>query len=163
MKKEETDILQESRDFLASAKSLILATVDNDGAPFASYAPFVTGQDGVFYIFVSGLAHHAATLRNGRASVLIIEDEGNTRQIFARNRLTFDCSVEETEREHAPGPEILEKLRQRHGPVMDMLSALPDFVLYRLTPTRGVFVKGFGKAYEVDPTLTAMTRIDPRA
>lgn len=162
MKKEENEILQESRDFLASAKSLILATVDSDGAPFASYAPFVTDQDGAFYIFVSGLAHHASTLRNGRASALIIEDEGNARQIFARNRLTFDCAVEEMARSEAPGREILEKLRERHGPVMDMLSALPDFVLYRLTPTRGVFVKGFGKAYEFDPALTTMTRIDPR-
>ena len=127
----EKEVLHESRDLLAGARSLILASVDDQGAPLASYAPFVADEAGAFYIFVSSLARHAATLRNGRVSIMIIQDESSARQIFARPRLTFDCVVEEVARTEEPAADILQRLRQRHGPVMEMLASHPIMGLAR--------------------------------
>ncbi|MEB3313462.1 MAG: pyridoxamine 5'-phosphate oxidase family protein [Cyanobacteriota bacterium] len=70
-------------------KSLMLATVNPDGSPQASYAPYLMDADRQFYIFVSGLSAHTANLlRTGQASVLLIQDEGQSPQVFARQRLS---------------------------------------------------------------------------
>lgn len=43
----------------------------------------------------------------------------------------------------------VEGLRGRFGDIIDGLSGLEDFVLFRLAPTQGLFVKGFGQAFQV--------------
>ena len=62
-------------DFIHSRKSLQLASLGADGAPYASYAPFAIGDD-CLYVQLSEIAVHAVNLqRDGRASVLILEDD----------------------------------------------------------------------------------------
>ena len=38
---------------------------------------------------------------------------------------------------------------ERFGEMAENLSALADFNMYRLIPSRGLFVKGFGQAFEL--------------
>jgi putative heme iron utilization protein len=107
--------------------------------------------DRVFYIFVSGLSNHTQNLKStGKAGILLIEDEGQTQQIFARQRLMYDCSVDLIDRHDPQWTTWADQFKVRFGNLIDMLRQLPDFQIFRLTPQSGRFVVGFGAAYEVD-------------
>ena len=56
------DLQREIRDFRAGLRSAVLATVGADGAPLASYAPYITDEAGNFYVFVSALSRHTHDL-----------------------------------------------------------------------------------------------------
>lgn len=146
------EILKTYQQFPQTVKSLMLSTVDSQGQPNASYAPFVMDSDRQLYIFVSGLSPHTANLlQTRRASVLLIEDEAQTNQVFARRRLTYDCMVIPLERETDAWTQIADCFSDRFGEIITMLRQLGDFQILRLSPTGGRFVVGFGAAYQVDP------------
>lgn len=130
-------------------QSLILATVDGDAAPRASYAPFVM-HSGAFYIYLSRLSEHTRDLlHNPAVSVMLIEDEAAASQLFARKRLIYACHARAVDRGDAGHDAILQILTDRFGSVMKLLQTLPDFVLFRLEPASGRFVTGFGRAYDL--------------
>jgi heme iron utilization protein len=138
--------------FIDSFQSLMLATVGEDGAPNASYAPFVVDGDRNFYIFISGLASHTQNLAaTGRASILLIEDEAQAKQMFARRRLSYDCRVRLIERDAVNWGAIVDQFAERFGPIVEMMRDLDDFRIVQLQPVEGRFVLGFGAAYQVDP------------
>lgn len=133
---------------LEKARTLQLATLDALGEPSISYAPFVQDDAGNFYIFVSGLASHTQEILNHpQVAVLVIADEQEARQIFARTRATYRCAAEVVAREEAIYPLILEAMEGRFGNVVGLLRGLGDFVLFRLKPQSGRFVMGFGQAF----------------
>lgn len=135
--------------------SLILASSDRDGEPLASYAPYVA-CDGALYVFVSRLAAHHANLELARpVSVMIIDDEARSPQVFARLRLTMSCVVNRIEREDAHFARVLDALERRFGNIVATLRGLADFELQVLRPTRGTFVQGFGRAHRLDATELA--------
>ena len=147
----ETDIRAEVEALIDARRSLQLATLTKGGEPDASYAPFVRDEDGNFYIFVSELTRHTRNLlAHPRHSVLLVEPEAESQQIFARKRVTFDCIAEVVSREDPDWKARLAAFEARFGAVIDMLSSLNDFVLFRLVPQRGRFVKGFGQAFTID-------------
>ena len=154
------EIANEALEFVFTRRSLELSTVNTAGEPLASYAPFYRDNSGVFYIFVSTLSTHTANLANGLASILIVEDEQDSRQIYARVRLCFKCNTERVLPEIGEFREVLGKLKDKHGDVIDTLSSLSDFRLYKLNPLSGRYVKGFGQAYEINPELTRVIPID---
>lgn len=133
-------------------KSVILSTVGEDGQPNASYAPFVMDESKNIYIYVSGLSTHTQNLSTvSKASVLFIEDESQTQQIFARRRLTFECEAHLIERDTDLWNQIFARFEARFGEIIQLFRDLPDFRIFQLTPSQGRFVIGFGSAYEVDP------------
>ena len=137
--------------FPEQIKSLMLSTVAIEGQPHASYAPFVMGGDRTFYIFVSGLSTHTHNLKTtAKAGILLIEDENQASQVFARQRLMYDCTVELIERDNPQWQTWADAFKERFGSLIDMLSQLQDFQIFRLVPYSGRFVMGFGAAYEVD-------------
>jgi len=133
-------------DLLHTVRSLILGTIDAAGMPLVSYAPFAWDDSGDLLVAVSALAAHQPALATAdRVSVMLIEDEATTRQIFARTRLMLDCEINSS-----LGParhEVFAVLRGRFGEIADLLEGLGDFHAYRLTPRRGQFVTGFGAAF----------------
>lgn len=132
-------------------QSVILSTISADGVPDASYAPFVIDENKNVYIYVSGLSTHTQNIHAvPRVSVLFIEDESQTKQIFARRRLSFDCTATLVERDTELWKQIVDSFEARFGELIQMLRDLPDFRIFKLTPTKGRFVIGFGAAYEVD-------------
>jgi putative heme iron utilization protein len=146
------EILKTYQQFPQTIKSLMLSTVDSHGQPNASYAPFVMDSDRQFYIFASGLSPHTANLlQTQRASILLIEDEAQTNQVFARRRLTYDCTVMPLKRDMEDWNRIADYFSDRFGEIIAMLRQLGDFQILRLSPTGGRFVVGFGAAYQVDP------------
>lgn len=150
-KRLENQLNDEINAFLDQQQSLMLSTINNEGFPHASYAPFVNHNNELL-IFISQLAAHTQhLLTSGKAGVLMIEDEGQSEDVFARTRLSYQMEVEAIARDDAFWPEGIRLLRDRLGDRIDLLSQLGDFVLFRLTPVAGRFVKGFGKAYEISP------------
>ncbi|WOX04535.1 HugZ family pyridoxamine 5'-phosphate oxidase [Microbulbifer pacificus] len=144
------DLVAEVRDFIASRRLLNLASLTPDGHPHASTAPFLAA-DGNFYLFISDLSEHAANLKAHRkASVIFNADEADTRQAFARLRVTFNVEAGMIGRESPLWQERIEQLRDKFGPVMDHLRNLEDFHLFELKPSAGRYVKGFGQAYALE-------------
>lgn len=150
-------------NFKQSVKTLQLSTLTAEGKPNASYSPFVVDKQGNFYIFVSQLASHTQDLlANPQASILLIQDEVDTRQIFARRRISYQCDVEIVNDETSDYSKMLEALEKRFGNMVELLRTLPDFILFRLTPYQGHYVKGFGKAYKLaGEGLLALEHINP--
>ncbi|MDY6940304.1 MAG: pyridoxamine 5'-phosphate oxidase family protein [Cyanobacteriota bacterium] len=133
-------------------ESLMLSTVSADGIPNASYAPFVRDERKNFYIYVSGLSTHTQNLHaTSRASILLIDDESETSQIFARRRLTFDCSATLLDRDRQSWTQIADEFADRFGEIVGVLRGLADFRIFQLTPSGGRFAIGFGAAYQIDP------------
>jgi len=141
---------QSFNNFKQSVKTLQLSTLTVEGKPNASYSPFVVDKQGNFYIFVSQLAGHTQDLlANQQASILLIQDEADTRQIFARRRISYQCDVESVSDESSDYLSMLNALEERFGNVVELLRTLPDFILFKLRPYKGQYVKGFGKAYKL--------------
>jgi heme iron utilization protein len=151
----------EYENFSAQFGSIILSTVDAEGLPNASYTPFVMDAEKRIYIYVSGLATHTKNIyANPRVSVLFIEDETQTKQIFARRRLSFDCEPNLLVRDTPQWLGIIEKFQEKFGGIIEMLHSLPDFRIFQLTPTSGRFVIGFGAAYQISgDNLHQLTQI----
>ncbi|MBR8837050.1 MAG: pyridoxamine 5'-phosphate oxidase family protein [Stigonema ocellatum SAG 48.90 = DSM 106950] len=140
------------QNFTDLFQSVILSTVSEDGIPNASYAPFVMDESKNIYIYVSGLSTHTQNLYSmPRVSVLFIEDESQTQQIFARRRLTFDCTPTVVDRDTELWNQIVHRFEARFGEIIQVFRDLPDFRIFQLIPSKGRFVIGFGAAYEVDP------------
>ncbi|ELL3761771.1 heme utilization protein HutZ [Vibrio cholerae] len=139
----------EIKDFRQERKTLQLATVDAQGRPNVSYAPFVQNQEG-YFVLISHIARHARNLEvNPQVSIMMIEDETEAKQLFARKRLTFDAVASMVERDSELWCQVIAQMGERFGEIIDGLSQLQDFMLFRLQPEQGLFVKGFGQAYQV--------------
>jgi len=154
---------QESfKKFKGNVKTLSLSTLTDEAKPNISYAPFIEDENGSFYLFLSQLASHTQDLlTHPVASILLLEDEQDARQLFARQRISYQCQVEVVATEDNTYEELLEQFQQRFGKVIELLGSLPDFKLFRLSPYEGRYVKGFGKAFELTgPNLTELQHID---
>ncbi len=131
-------------------RSIVLSTTTAEGQPHASYAPFVMDAQKNIYVFVSGLSAHTANLKSqGQASVLLIEDESKTEQIFARRRLVYDCTAQVIARDNPQWDSITTQFAERFGNIIDVLKGLNDFDVIQLSPQSGQFVVGFGAAYRI--------------
>ncbi|KGK14193.1 heme utilization protein HutZ [Vibrio navarrensis] len=139
----------EIKEFRQERQTLQLATVDKDGRPNVSYAPFVQNQEG-YFVLISQIARHARNLlENPQVSLMMIEDEDSAKQLFARKRLTFDAVASVVERDSQLWQQVIDQMQERFGEIVAGLSQLEDFVLFNLKAERGLFVKGFGQAYQV--------------
>ncbi|PNQ53681.1 heme utilization protein HutZ, partial [Vibrio agarivorans] len=96
------------------------------------------------------IARHARNLLvNPNVSLMMIEDEEAASQLFARKRLTFDAVSNVVERDSQLWHQVIGQMQVRFGEVVDGLSQLEDFVLFNLKAEKGLYVKGFGQAYQV--------------
>lgn len=134
------DISQEKllhiyRTFTEPFGSVILGTANDSGQPQASYAPCVIDEARNIYVFVSGLSAHTQNLTaTGKASALFIEDEAKTQQMFARKRLSYDCSAALLARDSDHWQAIAQKFSAQFGKIVEVMIELPDFRIFQLTP-----------------------------
>ncbi|MGR5057512.1 heme utilization protein HutZ [Vibrio rotiferianus] len=139
----------EIKEFRQERRTIQLATVDAEGRPNVSYAPYVQNQAG-YFVLISQIARHARNLlENPNVSLMMIEDEDSSKQLFARKRLTFDAVATVVERDTEMWQQVVGQMKDRFGEIIDGLSQLEDFVLFNLKAEQGLFVKGFGQAYQV--------------
>ena len=143
--------LQNYHQLIQQQKTLLLATVSEQGEPECSYAPYVRDQQGVFYIYVSDLAVHAKNMmHNQKVSILFIRSETETQNLFARERAVFNCSVREIQKTDECFDKQLQQMKQQFGETVDLLRSLSDFHLLALTSVDGKYIAGFGQAYQVN-------------
>lgn len=145
-------VLAECQQFPRSFQSLHLATSNATGEPEASYAAYVE-HDGAYYIYVSELSAHSANLAaRARCSVLFIESEEQAKHLFARRRLTLQCSASECLRTSTEFEALMDQFVAKFGEFMTMMRNLADFHLYQLRPISAAYVAGFAQAYTLSGT-----------
>ena len=143
-------LVDDYRALITAQRCLLLATSNCDSEAEISYAPYVRIEH-VFYIFVSELARHTGNmLRSRRASVMFIQPEAESANLFARRRLIFTCKVAEIRADDARYSPTLDAMQLACGDVVGLLSTLTDFHLLALSPQEGQYVAGFGKAYTIN-------------
>lgn len=149
------------RTFTDNFNSVVLSTVSADGNPNASYAPCVIDKARNIYIYVSGLSTHTQNLNAvPKASILFLEDEQDTQQIFARKRLSYDCTASLIPADDPEWTQVADQFEHRFGKMVELLRSLPDFRIFKLMPTKGRFVVGFGAAFAVDASdLTKLVHL----
>lgn len=145
----DTSASDQLKKMLEHCQSIILGSASKEGTPDASYAPVLLADDGKFYIYISSMARHTNNLRKSKkCSAMLIEDEAGAAQLFARKRVTYQCRVEELERDSVSWQNLMTQLQNKFGEVMNSLEQMLDFHLLALEPVEGRLVLGFGEAYQ---------------
>lgn len=151
--------IHDAKGLLAQSQTLLIATQDASNHPHISYAPYVCAAhqteptQSAFFIFISQLAKHHQTLLLGTATIMLIADEANSPNIFARKRLTLDCRVRAIDPQSDHAQVVLDQLAARHGNTVKLLRSLSDFTLFQLHPQNAWFVGGFGAALDLSVKL----------
>jgi hypothetical protein len=141
----------DAKQLIQAQQTVLLSTVSIEGQPECSYAPYVRDQGGVFYIFVSELAPHTQNmLQTSLASLLFIQPEQETKNIFARKRVVFECTVDDIKQQEKCFERQLQAMREKFGETIDLLRSLSDFHLLALTPVNGKYITGFGQAFSIN-------------
>ncbi|MFJ2618467.1 HugZ family protein [Glutamicibacter sp. NPDC087344] len=144
--------------FRNNCQTLVLSTLDDQGLPFISYAPFVI-RDGEMYVYISKIAEHYWHLKAAKkVNAMMLADENTSRNLFARERARFLCDVEVIEDE-TDFEDVFEQLNVRFKKsLLDLLRTL-DFSLFRLSPAVGRYVVGFGLAFDTDLDATDFAEV----
>lgn len=143
-------VRQQCQEFPGQFQTLQLATCNENGMPEASYAAYVA-HEGSYFIYTSELSAHTANLKHsGRCSVMFIEAEEQAKHLFARQRLTLQCTAKEWVRDSQGFESMMDQFVAKFGDFMAMMRKLTDFHLYQLKPNSGVFIAGFAQAYAVN-------------
>ncbi|MGI2028502.1 HugZ family protein [Endozoicomonas acroporae] len=144
-------IAERCEKLVNSHQTLTLSTLSPQGRPEISYTPYLRGEDGNFYIFVSELAHHTPNLlANPVCSILFAAPESETKNLFARERAFFHCQANELARGTERCDHLLDLIQEKFGNTVEVLRNLPDFHLFALTPENGQYTVGFGKAFKIN-------------
>lgn len=132
-----------ARNLMRSCGRATLATVDAEGAPFASFVITAQAADGSPLLLLSRLAVHSRNIaRDHRISLLMLlmADEGNVDEALgpAATRLTLTGRALPD-----PDPESRRLFLTRH-PDAAAYAGFADFSFYRLHVDGGHLVAGFG-------------------
>jgi len=162
--KENVDLDKAYQEYLrlpAQFDSLLMATVSENGIPNASYAAYIQAL-GNYYVLISDLATHTDNLRrNKQVSVLFIENEQDAQHLFARQRATLLCEVDEVDQNGEVFPYIIQLFTHKFGKFIDLLQGKQDFHLFCLHPMSGTYVAGFGRAFTIEgDDLDAISHIN---
>lgn len=129
---------------LDAARSAALATLAEDGTPFASYVTIAPSEDGVPLMFLSRLAVHTANLsRDARASLLLVREPSPGGEAMTALRLTLvgRCAREE-------GGDGKRRFVEIH-PDAARYADFADFAVYRFEIEAGHLVAGFGRIVDL--------------
>ena len=134
------------KELLKTQKTTFMSTLDESNFPQASYAPFVI-KENKMYIYISRITEHYRNLiANGKISTMIIEDESNSKILFARKRISFTGNAKKVD--SVPN-EVIEEFEEIHTKkMMDVFKGM-DFDFFEIDLLKGRLVEGFGKAFDL--------------
>jgi HugZ family heme oxygenase len=151
------DLAEEVKDHMNSLKTVILATIDAENNPQASYSPFISFE-GKNYIYLSKIAEHYSNLENNPTlEVLFLADESASKILTARTRVKFKSVAKKLPRDIAEFEIIMDKFQENVGNTMKMIRTMGDFNLFEIEFIEGRYVKGFGQAYKIIPKGNSFT------
>lgn len=149
------DVLLAIREMITEHRLLSLAVLV-DGSPDASLLPYAFRSDfaGV-YVQASGLARHARGLTPGASvGVLIHANDQADGDPLQTPRLTVQATVTILDKD-GEAFATAGRLFVERFPSGEMTLPLGDFNLYELTFSRGRYVAGFARAFNVGPDTFA--------
>lgn len=140
--------------FTNDYQSVVIATLTEKQKPYTSYAPYVyVGRH--YYFLISKIAKHYSNLvGNPNASIMFIEDESKTPNIFFRKRLSYAISTNLDIKDKA----IQEAFVNRFGDMANMLFKM-DFVIVKCFIENGRLVVGPGQAYDIDSNMNVIEHL----
>ena len=140
----------------------IIISVNEDDVTDLGYAPYIFYEN-YYYIFVSELSTHVKLLLKQKVGTfMIINDETNSQNIWARIRLKFSAKIKVVIRDSEDFSIICEKIRYKHGKTMNLIKQFSDFHLIKIIPSRGTFISGFGNAFNLEGQyLNVINKIRP--
>jgi putative heme iron utilization protein len=152
---------EEARTLVAAATSGSLASLSEDGTPWASIVTFGATGAGEPVLVVSTMAEHTRNLaREPRSSIAIAEPVPDGEDPLDRARLTLAGHVIVPEGDEAAA--ALEAHAQ-HYPFARNYAAWADFTTYVLRVERVRWVGGFARMSTVDAADYAAADVDPTA
>lgn len=133
-------------ELLKKQKTILISSIGDNNLPHISYSPFFMKENKV-YIYISRIAEHYKNLEeNKNASLLVIEDESESKILFARNRITLRGTAKKVA---SVDEDVLKGFEEIHTKnMMDTLSKM-DFSFFEIEISDGRLVEGFGKAFEL--------------
>jgi putative heme iron utilization protein len=143
-------------DQAANARRLLLhqdvgvlstKSVDVDGYPFGSIAPYILDYQGQPTILISDLAQHTRNIKRDRRVSLTVFDRF-AMDPQAAGRLTWIGDAEPL----ASDGELRTRYL-RYFPASKSYFQTHDFSFYRIELRRARFIGGFGEIYWIDPEL----------
>lgn len=129
---------------LATGDRAALATLDRHGWPYVSLVMVAQDEPGLPLLLLSDLAEHTKNLRHDSRVSLLFDGTVGLTEPLAGPRFTVMGRIEP-----APEPMALSRYLARH-PSAESWAAMSDFRLYRLRPTGGHLVAGFGRIAWID-------------
>jgi putative heme iron utilization protein len=149
---------EEARTLVAGASAGTLATLSEDGTPWASVVAYAVLDDGSPVLFVSRLAEHARNLdREPRAS-LVVAAEAAGKDVLAAGRVTLAGTA------HRPEGELAEVAKERFVaavPSANAYARFRDFSLWVLRVERVRWVGGYGRMASAGGADYAAAAPDP--
>ena len=135
-------------EFITTIQTMIISSINKNDMAHTSYAPFVKNEQ-KFYICISAMAKHTQNILNNESiSIMMIEDESKSTNLFARKRVTFDVKATLIERDSLLFNVAMTRFRDKFGNSADIYESMQDFQLFELLPLSGRAVFGFGEAYD---------------
>jgi len=152
---------EEARTLMAAAKSGSLASLSEDGTPWASIVALGVTGAGEPVLVVSTMAEHGRNLvREPRCSVAVAEPVPEGDDPLDRARITLAGRVIVPAGEEA---DAALEAHARHYPFARGYAAYADFTTYVLRVERVRWVGGFARMSTVEPAEYAAAAIDPTA
>lgn len=146
-----TEVRRECVEFTDQCESVLLATRDRHGETEVGYSPFVRLND-EFYVYLSGSSVQTdSMLASGEADLMFIEDELSSGYVFARQQLSFECSVSVVPRGYEY-TRVMVALQEKMRYMLDLLRRVPGYQLFRMTPRQGIFVNKDAQEYTFSGT-----------
>jgi putative heme iron utilization protein len=138
-----------AKRLLREARTAALATLDPDGAPYASLVQVATLTDATPVLLLSNLARHTRNLKTDSRASLLLEERREGSELEGA-RISLKGRV---------APEASEEVRRRYllrHPDAAGFAGFADFAFYRLELEDAHLVAGFGRIVDLarDDLLT---------
>lgn len=155
---------EEARTLVAANGSGTLATLSEDGTPWASLVTYGTLSDGSPVLLLSTLAEHGRNLIENRQASLMVQDPNHEGEPLAGGRVTLAGRAVRPE-EHALG-EDARRVHLEAVPSAEMYADFNDFSFWILQVERARWVGGYGRmdtTYTEDYSQAAPDPVHPHA
>ncbi len=155
---------EEARTLVASTTSGTLATLSDDGTPWASLVTFGVMDDGSPVLCLSTLAEHARNLEKNRQASLMVADPNHAGEVLAGGRVTLAGRVRRSD-EH-PDEQSAREAHLEAVPSAAMYADFNDFSFWVLEVERARWVGGYGRmdtASSVDYSAAEPDPVEPQA
>jgi len=150
---------EEARTLVAATNSGTLATLSEDGTPWASLVTFGTLANGSPVLCLSTLAEHARNLEGNRQASLMVADPSHKGDALAGGRVTLAGKVVRSDEFHDE-----KSAREAHleaVPSAAMYADFNDFTFWILEVDRVRWVGGYGRMDSATGETYAEAEPDP--